>query len=71
LGSSQVFAIIQYEFGRTGCEQRHLGEASVVPQVTLVGETVADEAELAFLDILLDGVEKLLLGDLSNSLGLS
>jgi hypothetical protein len=29
-----------------------------------VGEAVADEAELALLDILLDGVEELLLGDL-------
>lgn len=30
-----------------------------------MGEAVADEAKLALLDILLDGVEKLLLGDLS------
>jgi hypothetical protein len=30
-----------------------------------VGEAVADEAELALLDVLLDGVELLLLGDLS------
>lgn len=29
-----------------------------------MGEAVADEAELALLDILLDGVEELLLGDL-------
>jgi hypothetical protein len=29
-----------------------------------VGETVADEAKLALLDVLLDGVEELLLGDL-------
>jgi hypothetical protein len=29
-----------------------------------VGEAVADEAELALLDVLLDGVELLLLGDL-------
>jgi hypothetical protein len=30
-----------------------------------VGEAVADEAKLALLDVLLDGVEELLLGDLS------
>ena len=29
-----------------------------------MGEAVADEAELALLDVLLDGVEELLLGDL-------
>ena len=29
-----------------------------------MGETVADEAQLALLNILLDGVEELLLGDL-------
>jgi hypothetical protein len=29
-----------------------------------VGEAVADETELALLDVLLDGVEELLLGDL-------
>lgn len=42
----------------------NLGEGTVVPQVTLVGEAVADVAKLALLDVLLDGVEKLLLGDL-------
>jgi hypothetical protein len=69
LGSSQVFAGNQYEFGRAECGCRYLREASVVPEVTLVGEAVADEAELALLDILLDGVEELLLGDLWNLLG--
>jgi hypothetical protein len=29
-----------------------------------VGEAVADETEFALLDVLLDGVEELLLGDL-------
>lgn len=42
----------------------YLGEGTVVPQVALVGEAVADEAKLALLDVLLDGVEELLLGDL-------
>lgn len=41
-----------------------LGEGTVVPEVTLVGEAVADEAQLALLGVLLDGVEGLLLGDL-------
>lgn len=42
----------------------YLGEGTVVPEVTLVGEAVADEAQLALLGVLLDGVEGLLLGDL-------
>ena len=32
----------------------YLREGTVVPEVTLVGETVADESKLALLDILLD-----------------
>lgn len=42
----------------------YLGEGTVVPQVTLVGEAVADISKLALLDVLLDGVEEFLLGDL-------
>lgn len=42
----------------------YLGEGTVVPQVTLVGEAVADVAKLALLNVLLDGVQELLLGDL-------
>jgi hypothetical protein len=42
----------------------YLREGTVVPEVALVGEAVADEAELALLGVLLDGVEGLLLGDL-------
>jgi hypothetical protein len=42
-----------------------LREGTVVPEVALVGEAVPDIAELALLDVLLDGVEGLLLGDLS------
>lgn len=38
-----------------------LWEGTVVPDITLVWEAVADEAELALLDVLLDGVEGLLL----------
>jgi len=44
----------------------NLGEGTIVPEVPLVRETVADIAELALLDVLLDGVEGLLLADLCN-----
>lgn len=40
-----------------------LGERSVVPEVTLVGEAVPHEPELALLGVLEDGVEALGLGD--------
>lgn len=43
----------------------YLGEGTVVPEVALVGEAVPHIAELALLDVLLDGVEGLLLGDLA------
>lgn len=42
----------------------YLREGTVVPEVTLVGEAVTDVTELALLDVLLNGVEELLLGDL-------
>lgn len=42
----------------------YLGEGTVVPEVTLVGEAVAHVAELALLGVLLDGVQEVLLGDL-------
>jgi hypothetical protein len=45
----------------------HLREGTVVPEVTLVGEAVAHEAQLALLSVLQDGVEGLLLGDLSST----
>jgi hypothetical protein len=40
-------------------ECSYLREGTIVPQVTLVGEAVADESKLALLDILLNRVEKL------------
>jgi hypothetical protein len=52
-----------------GDEPAHLGERAVVPDVTVVGEAVADEAQLAALDVLLDGIEGLLLGDLHLRVG--
>jgi hypothetical protein len=42
----------------------YLREGTVVPEVALVWEAVPDVAELALFDVLLDGVEGLLLGDL-------
>jgi len=40
-----------------------LGESTVIPDVPVVGKAVAHEAQAALLDILLDGVERLLLGN--------
>ena len=40
-------------------ECSYLRKGTIVPQVTLVGEAVADESKLALLDILLNRVEKL------------
>ena len=42
----------------------YLREGAIVPQVTLVGEAVANVAELALLDVLLNRVEKFVLGNL-------
>jgi hypothetical protein len=39
-------------------------ESTVVPEIALVREAVTDESKLALLDVLLDGVEPLLLGNL-------
>ena len=39
-------------------------EGAVVPEITLVGETVANETKLALLDILLDRVEQVRLTNL-------
>ena len=47
----------------------NLRESTVVPDVTVVREAVADVAQTALLDILLDGVEGLLLGDLELRVG--
>jgi hypothetical protein len=47
-----------------GLASSHLREGTVVPEVALVREAIPHVAELALLDVLLDGVERLLLGDL-------
>jgi hypothetical protein len=43
----------------------YLGKRAIVPEIALVGEAVANEAQLALLDILLDGIEEIVLGDLA------
>lgn len=50
-------------------KKTHLGESTVVPDVTVVGEAVADVAETTLLDVLLDGVERLAGGDLHLRVG--
>ena len=47
----------------------NLRECTVVPDITVVGEAVANEAQTTLLDVLLDGIEWLLLGDLEFSVG--
>jgi len=46
-----------------------LGEGTVVPDVAMVGEAVPHVAQLSSLDVLLDGIERLLLGDLHLRVG--
>jgi len=46
-----------------------LGESTVVPNVPVVGEAVAHIAQTTLLDVLLDGVERLLLGDFHLGIG--
>ena len=64
MGSSQVYAMLSVYAPISVVVLSYLGEGTVVPEVALVGEAVTDVAELALLDVLLDGVEGLLLGDL-------
>ena len=47
----------------------YLREGAVVPDVPVVGEAVADVTQAALLNVLLDGVEGLLLGDLHFRVG--
>lgn len=44
-------------------------EGTVVPEIAFVREAIANETELALLHVLLDGVEKLILGDLVGNRG--
>ena len=50
-------------------QMTNLRESTVVPDVTVVREAVTDVTETALLDILLDGVERLLLGDFHLGVG--
>jgi hypothetical protein len=69
LGSSHVCEsyqlFVRYREGR----RSYLGKGTVVPEVALVREAVPHVAELALLDVLLDGVERLLLGNLHLGIG--
>jgi hypothetical protein len=47
----------------------NLGESSVIPNITVMGKTVADESKFAFLDILLYGIEELVFRDLHLGIG--
>ena len=47
----------------------YLGESTVVPDITMVGEAVADETQATLLDVLFDGVEGLLLADFHLGVG--
>jgi hypothetical protein len=44
--------VLQYRSGRS----LYLRESTIVPEVTLVGEAVANKSKLALLDVLLDRV---------------
>jgi len=48
-------------------ERTYTREGTVVPEVAFVREAVADEAKLAFLDVLFDGIEEFVFGDLGES----
>jgi len=47
----------------------NLREGTIVPDVTVVGEAVADETQTTLFDVLLDGIEWLFLGDLELGVG--
>ncbi len=42
----------------------YLWKCSIVPEIAFVREAIADVAELPLLNVLLDGVQRLFLGDL-------
>jgi hypothetical protein len=46
-------------------------EGTIIPEIALVREAVANETKLALLDILLDRVEELFFGDLAINHGIS
>ena len=52
-----------------GSELADLREGTIVPDVAVVGEAVAHVAQATLLDVLFDGVERLLLGDFHLGVG--
>ena len=46
-----------------------LGESTVVPNVTMMGEAISDETQTALLYVLLDGIERLLFGNFEFGVG--
>ena len=61
-----------YYFKKTWVNTRdatNLREGTVVPDVAVVGEAVANETQTALLDVLFDGIEWLFLGDLEFGVG--
>ena len=47
----------------------YLGESAIIPDVSVVRETITNIAKLAPLDVLFDGVERLFLGDFHFGIG--
>jgi len=50
--------------GRSVRSRTYAREGTVVLEIAFVREAIADEAQFAFLDVLLDGVEEFFFGDL-------
>ena len=48
-------------------DRTYTREGTIVPEVAFVREAVANEAKLAFLDVLFDGIEEFFFGDLGSS----
>ena len=47
----------------TARAETDLGESTIIPDVPVVGEAVAHVAQATLFDVLLDGIERLLLGN--------
>jgi hypothetical protein len=69
LGSSHVYTDVVTPRKADRWGVTNLREGTVVPDVTVVGEAVADETQTTLFDVLLDGVERLILGDLELGVG--
>ena len=58
-----------FKKGASSADLTYLRESTVVPNISMVREAVANITKPALLDILLDGIEWLLLRDLHLSVG--